>query len=36
MPVDVMGLAPGKHRYGLLLTDDGTIMDDLMFVNLGV
>ncbi len=35
MPVDVIGLAPGKQRYGLLLTDDGTIIDDLMFVNRG-
>ena len=33
MPVDVIGLAPGKQRYGLLLTDEGTIVDDLMFVN---
>ncbi len=32
MPVDVIGLAPGKQRYGLLLTDEGTIIDDLMFV----
>jgi aminomethyltransferase len=35
MPVDVLGLAPGKQRYGLLLTDEGTIIDDLMFVNRG-
>ncbi len=35
MPVDVIGLAEGKQRYGLLLTDDGTIIDDLMFVNRG-
>ncbi|WP_231402310.1 glycine cleavage system aminomethyltransferase GcvT [Caenimonas aquaedulcis] len=35
MPVDVMGLAVGKQRYGLLLTDEGTIIDDLMFVNRG-
>ena len=35
MPVDVIGLAPGKQRYGLLLTDEGTIIDDLMFVNRG-
>ena len=35
MPVDVAGLAPGKQRYGLLLTDEGTIIDDLMFVNRG-
>src|SRR6476659_1565823 len=33
MPVDVIDLAPGKQRYGLLLTDAGTIIDDLMFVN---
>jgi aminomethyltransferase len=35
MPVDVIDLPPGKQRYGLLLTDDGTILDDLMFVNRG-
>jgi aminomethyltransferase len=35
MPVDVIDLAVGKQRYGLLLTDDGTIIDDLMFVNRG-
>ena len=35
MPVDVVDLAPGKQRYGLLLTDDGTIIDDLMFANRG-
>src|SRR5205823_13445543 len=35
MPVDVIGLAQGKQRYGLLLTDEGTIIDDLMFVNRG-
>ena len=33
MPVDVIGLAPGKQRYGLLLNDDGGIIDDLMFFN---
>ncbi len=31
MPVDVIDLAVGKQRYGLLLNDDGGIMDDLMF-----
>ncbi|RZL92234.1 MAG: glycine cleavage system aminomethyltransferase GcvT, partial [Variovorax sp.] len=31
MPVDVIGLAPGKQRYGLLLNDAGGILDDLMF-----
>jgi aminomethyltransferase len=35
MPVDVVGLAPGRQRYGLLLTAAGTIIDDLMFVNRG-
>ena len=35
MPVDVIGLGVDKQRYGLLLTDDGTIIDDLMFVNRG-
>ena len=36
MPVDVIDLPVGKQRYGLLLTDEGTIMDDLMFFNQGV
>ena len=35
MPVDVIGLGVHKQRYGLLLTDSGTIIDDLMFVNWG-
>jgi len=35
MPVDIVGLAPGKQRYGLLLTDEGTVIDDLMVVNRG-
>jgi aminomethyltransferase len=35
MPVDVIGLAPGKQRYGLLLDDQGGILDDLMFFNEG-
>ncbi|QIL79871.1 glycine cleavage system aminomethyltransferase GcvT [Diaphorobacter sp. HDW4A] len=35
MPVDVIGLGVGKQRYGLLLNDDGGIIDDLMFVNRG-
>ena len=33
IPVDVMDLPAGKQRYGLLLNDDGGIIDDLMFVN---
>ncbi|CAN7350603.1 glycine cleavage system aminomethyltransferase GcvT [Variovorax paradoxus] len=35
MPVDVIDLAPGKQRYGLLLNDEGGILDDLMFFNEG-
>ena len=35
MPVDVIGLAPGKQRYGLLLNEEGGILDDLMFFNEG-
>ncbi len=35
MPVDVIDLPVGKQRYGLLLNDDGGIIDDLMFVNRG-
>jgi aminomethyltransferase len=35
MPVDVIGLAPGRQRYGLLLNDAGGILDDLMFFNEG-
>jgi aminomethyltransferase len=35
MPVDVVDLPVGKQRYGLLTTEQGTIIDDLMFVNKG-
>lgn len=35
MPVDVLGLAEGRQRYGLLLTPSGGIIDDLMFANRG-
>ena len=31
LPVDVIDLPVGKQRYGLLLNDDGGIIDDLMF-----
>ena len=31
MPVDVVDLPVGKQRYGLLLNDQGGIIDDLMF-----
>jgi len=33
IPVDVIDLAVGKQRYGLLLNETGGIIDDLMFVN---
>ena len=32
MPVDVVDLPMGKQRYGLLLNDEGGIIDDLMFI----
>ncbi|MCV2865029.1 glycine cleavage system aminomethyltransferase GcvT [Defluviimonas sp. WL0075] len=35
MPVDVLGLAEGKQRYGLFTNDAGGILDDLMFANRG-
>jgi aminomethyltransferase len=33
-PADVMGLKEGMQRYGLLLTQEGTIRDDFMFSRL--
>ena len=35
MPVDVVDLGLHKQRYGMLLNNEGGIMDDLMFVNRG-
>lgn len=35
LPVDVIDLGLHKQRYGLLLNDEGGILDDLMFVNRG-
>lgn len=35
VPVDVLGLKPGRQRYGLLTNDAGGILDDLMIANLG-
>ncbi len=35
MPVDVIDLPVGKQRYGLLLNEEGGIIDDLMFFNRG-
>jgi len=35
IPVDVIDLPAGKQRYGLLLNEEGGIIDDLMFVNRG-
>jgi aminomethyltransferase len=33
IPMDVLGLGVMKQRYGLLLNDQGNIIDDLMFTN---
>ena len=35
MPVDVLAVAPGRQRYGLLTNETGGILDDLMFANRG-
>ncbi len=35
MPVDVLGLAAGRQRYGLLTNETGGILDDLMFAHRG-
>lgn len=35
MPVDVLGLAQDRQRYGLLTNETGGILDDLMFANRG-
>lgn len=35
MPVDVIDLPVGRQRYGLLLNDEGGIIDDLMCFNRG-
>jgi aminomethyltransferase len=35
LPMDVLGLAPGRQRYGLFTDDAGGILDDLMFANRG-
>lgn len=35
LPVDVQVLGVNKQRYGLLLNEEGGILDDLMFVNRG-
>jgi aminomethyltransferase len=34
-PADVQILKPGRQRYGLLMTEAGGILDDLMVANLG-
>lgn len=35
MPVDVLGLGEGRQRYGLFTSEQGGILDDLMFTNRG-
>ena len=33
VPADIVGLAPGRQRYGLFTNDRGGIVDDLMIAN---
>ena len=35
IPVDILGLKPGRQRYGLFTNDEGGILDDLMIANRG-
>lgn len=35
VPVDILGLKPGRQRYGFFTNDDGGILDDLMIANRG-
>jgi aminomethyltransferase len=35
LPVDLIGLSPGRQRYALLTNDEGGISDDLMISNQG-
>ncbi len=35
VPVDLLGLAPGRQRYGFFTNDAGGILDDLMIANRG-
>lgn len=35
LPCDVLGLPPGRQRYGLLLDEQGGILDDLMLLHRG-
>ena len=35
MPVDVLGLAPGRQRYAFFTNESGGLLDDLMIANLG-
>lgn len=35
VPVDILGLSPGRQRYALFTNDDGGILDDLMVANRG-
>ena len=35
IPVDILGLKPGRQRYGVFTNEDGGILDDLMVANRG-
>lgn len=35
IPIDILGLKPGRQRYGFFTTPEGGLSDDLMVANLG-
>jgi aminomethyltransferase len=35
VPIDVLGLAPGRQRYGIFTNASGGVLDDLMIANMG-
>ena len=35
VPVDILGLPPGRQRYGLFTNETGGVLDDLMVANRG-
>ena len=35
IPADIVGLAPGRQRYGIFTDDEGGILDDLMIIHRG-
>jgi len=35
MPIDILGLVPGRQRYAFLTNENGGVLDDLIVANLG-